>query len=908
MQHRRALMQPEVEYVLLAEFDIDEGSTLKHQYPAPTGTDEHLLAEHMLPDGAHDRPEDWTVFYLGQVPALVPDPSLLAKARADIKGKGRAADEGPPEREDAREAPPRDDKGLLYVMSLVRTKKDASVRRGALVKSLAIATRNPYIQIYKPLLLLALEDYFRNPSITVLANLYDSLNAVDTTGLPYLTHAERQILRTSDRKDLFEEKFPLPSGSGSGSGSGTGSRSGSTVNLHGRSSSTQSIATFSAVGSSSHDHGGGSAEGPVRPAPHRTASTASLSVSSSTAAGPATGSSRHTATFPTSSSLRGAQSTESLASIAEPFRTTTTMTTSGSSVGTSANLSREDLSLSTSPNLSRATTINSIDGDDRGGSYANRQQAVPGGQGGRIPRSPSLTFSQSSPTMVSREIGPGGRPKDTHLFETKVSYNGLSLPVKIPLSTSPTEIGDYSLIKLVQTFSGPGALVPGPQHPHLHTAGAQTPAVIVLLNAILTGQRVVFLGHGQPAGRVAELVLAACALASGGGSVLHGIEDRAFPYTNLSNLDNLQNIPGFIAGVCNPAFADRPSWWDVLCNIETGKVIVSKDLRPSPAPTSIHSILHRSSSRRVGDALANSNGGRDGVDELGILTGGLASSDKADSKADLTDVTFMQEILSAIQSHYGESVIRARFTDYIHRFIRIASRYEEEITSATTIGYPCAAYNSAAAGAGYGAQASLGAGVVFVDEATGVRELVANAARIEGWMKTPSYQLHQQSFRRSLQESPLPGVDLTHQLSRLRLTRQMSATEASLIFATLAEYTQTDEQVIALLAQLPSHQGGLLPLAFGFFHPSAEVRHWTLELFDNLSAHPTGSKFVASLNAFQRLAFARLSAERDMILDQHEEGDRERRQRDTTVTLESFANGVGGGGGAGAGPPVPVKG
>jgi hypothetical protein len=44
----------------------------------------------------------------------------------------------------------------------------------------------------------------------------------------------------------------------------------------------------------------------------------------------------------------------------------------------------------------------------------------------------------------------------------------------------------------------------------------------------------------------------------------------------------------------------------------------------------------------------------------------------------------------------------------------------------------------------------------------------------------------------------MPGVDLTHQISRLRLSRQMSTTEASLIFTTLAEYTQTDEQVIAV--------------------------------------------------------------------------------------------------------------
>ena len=32
--------RPQVSYILLAEFDIDEGSVLKHQYPCSTGTNE----------------------------------------------------------------------------------------------------------------------------------------------------------------------------------------------------------------------------------------------------------------------------------------------------------------------------------------------------------------------------------------------------------------------------------------------------------------------------------------------------------------------------------------------------------------------------------------------------------------------------------------------------------------------------------------------------------------------------------------------------------------------------------------------------------------------------------------------------------------------------------------------------
>lgn len=93
----------------------------------------------MLPDGAHDRADDWTIFFLNQVPGLTVDSSLLTLAISSVsnddldtpssgasargsgsrKGKGRASDSEP------QDGPPR----LLYVMSLVRTQMDASVRR-----------------------------------------------------------------------------------------------------------------------------------------------------------------------------------------------------------------------------------------------------------------------------------------------------------------------------------------------------------------------------------------------------------------------------------------------------------------------------------------------------------------------------------------------------------------------------------------------------------------------------------------------------------------------------------------------------------------------------------------------------------------------------------------------------------
>ncbi|GAA6027633.1 hypothetical protein JCM8097_007956 [Rhodosporidiobolus ruineniae] len=881
-QHGNQTHRPAVEYVLLAEFDIDQGSVLRHQFPASTGTDEHLLAEHMLPDGAHDRPEDWTVFYLNQVPGLTVDPTLLAKA--DVKGKGKAVEQDGAGETTTKPAG-KDEGGLLYVMSLVRTKKDATVRRGALVKALAVATRNPYIQIFKPILLLALEDYFNNPSISVLANLYHSLNAMDVAALPFLSLDERTVLRTSDRKDLFDEKFLAAAHEVSAS---TSASAGASVR---RTPSALSVA-HSVSGTTSES--GASALSPPPSAgqhlsdldPHHDENHAE--VLSSSAASP------HG--FDRSPSL------SSLASHARPPSSISPSTVNGSTDDLPS-ASSDGGHGAHSASRSRANTLSSLNDDQRStwsATYAPAMPALPAvaplggvsgaGRGGAVTPAGGATASQAV------------RPKDTHWYETKVVYNGLSIPVRIPLATFPNEIGDYSLIKLIQTFSSPSSLVPGPLHPHLHTSGPHTPALIVLFNALVTGQRVVFLGHGQPAGRVAELVLAACALVSGCGSVLHGIEERAFPYTNLANLDNLQNIDGYIAGVCNPAFADRPSWWDVLCNIETGKITVSKDLRSAPAPSAGSTLTGAGSGRGTigrgaGGEWAPGAGG--GVDEFGAMGGG-GGGGKEKGGGESQDNVFMEEILNAISAHYGESVIRARFTDYVSRFVRLASRYEEDTTYTTSIGFRSSAFSDGSRG-GYGAQPSLGAGITGADEGAVAREAAGSAARIERWMKTDSYKLYQQHFRQFLHDSPVQGFDLTHQLVRLRQSRQLSSVEAKLIFQTLAKNIRTDEQVVALLAQLPSHFGGLLPLAFGFFHPSSEVRHHTLELFDQLSAHPTGRKFVQTLNAFHRSAYSRLSAERQAALALEQEQHRQHRQsrdREATVTPATAMQG-------GLPPPVP---
>ncbi|SCV67839.1 BQ2448_5450 [Microbotryum intermedium] len=818
---------PPISHVFLAEFDIDQGSILKHQYPGQTSIDEHLLAEHMLPDGAHDRQEDWTVFYLNQIPPLtISDPSTASTSESDATSvtSGAAGAEVNGQKSE-----------LLYVMSLVRTKKDATVRRGALVKALAVASHHPYIQVFKPVLLLALEAYFIEPSSAYLVRLFHSINSMDMSDVPNLSFDERLVLRATERKDFFEEKWSRNSAAKRHHHSANSSTDRSSIHDHQR----DSKAPYH------HQHGSivhSPSTGSLVSAEVLDGSDPPQSISSSSISSLASG----TRTHPTSSAEHSFSSSIPSAEGSHYAR-------------------------------SRDNTLASSEGDFkapflRGLGYLNGGGAS----------STAINYSYSTQGDGSRSVTPSASAslavakvsRDTHWFDSKITFNSLTIPIRIPVSTFPEEIGDYSLIKLIQAFSSPTSLAPGPLHPHLHTSGSATPPIIVLFNALITNKRVVFLGHGHAANLVANLVLAACALASGCGAVLGGFVERAFPYTNLTNLDNLENVPGFIAGVCNPAFADRPSWWDVLCNYETGKIIVSKEIIPA-TPMRTHTVGRTATASLLGMAISPDIAGTYGDDGESVGGGrtpslasaslgsgvsaasGAAAGSASVGRVQSYDHEFMDEILTSIASHHGEAAIRARFTDYVQRFVRVASRYEEDVMGSTSIGYPCSPFIP-------GPVPVLGSGVFFPDETMTTREMSINAGRVEGWSSTDGYILFKQSFALDC-ERPMRQIDLSHQLARLRYSRRMPSTEVAAIMRNLFEFCRNSEDaVIALLARLPAHMGGLLPLAFGLFHPSTTVRSYTLSLFDQINANPTGRKFILSLNAFHRSAYHRLCKEKEV--------------------------------------------
>ena len=569
---------------------------------------------------------------------------------------------------------------------------------------MAICTRHSFLHIYKPLLLLALEEYFRAPVLETLASLYNALNSMDLSLLPKLSPLETFVLQASDAKDMFIEKF------------------------------------------------------------------------------------------------------------------------------------NQIIKQRKSQDIER----NSL---------------------------PS-TLSASSAETKHKIYAP---PRDTHEFVSKVNYNGIPVPIKVPTALSPETVGDFSLVKLIQTFSTPHSTQPQPfaLHPHLTTSGAYTHPIIVLVNALLTQKRIIFLGHNRPSSEVAEAVLGACALASGG--LLRGFVRHAFPYTDLTKVDDLLKVPGFIAGVTNPAFSYKPEWWDLLCDLPTGRMKISN--RIEGAPTTEGLLFFQSH----GIPVSGVNGAQTSNDSKGAIdpTG---------------DSQFMESLLQSIANRHGENAIRAKWRSWILKFSRIASAFEETVYGASAL-----YIGSHETDAGtYGVS---GHGFVWPDENSRMKELAANVHRVEGWRSTRSYYSYVQDLARRWDKRAVRGIDLHHQHDRLRCLRLSHDQSAAiyLAFARAVEEAGSPDSsssdlasavsqsltaneifpnrrpsqqlqydtILQLLCVIPESNSGLFYLSLGLFHPRLDVRISVVRLLERIMEHPAGRHFWASLGRFAKLAFFRVKREEE---------------------------------------------
>ena len=122
---------------------------MEHQYPGAISGDENMLAELMLPDQAHVRSEDWTIFFLhkdtSEEEAIREErrfekqqmreerrrrkiqangPAAGEDSATEVDGYEDETDEEDEEEGEGSEGPP-----LIYVLNLVNTKQDNTVKR-----------------------------------------------------------------------------------------------------------------------------------------------------------------------------------------------------------------------------------------------------------------------------------------------------------------------------------------------------------------------------------------------------------------------------------------------------------------------------------------------------------------------------------------------------------------------------------------------------------------------------------------------------------------------------------------------------------------------------------------------------------------------------------------------------------
>ena len=251
---------------------------------------------------------------------------------------------------------------------------------------------------------MALDDYFLNPSKDCLSRLFDAVNSMDISGAPILTRHEKLVMRCSERKDVFAEKFRPPESAPSTATAAT--QPAPSKFRHSRNGSIESKLSFE--------------EGILARTREPKDKDDNASFIIDGGAPPST-----------SSHSSGGQPQPQVGTPSQ-----------GSILGQS---SPSDSSFSLGGS---AVWV----GEDGGGDHTmNGKEKEPM----RIPPSISRNrkSADASSTSSSNAHGSGTIPhltvgdalngiKDTHFFPTSIAYKGHQLPIKMPLSTFPEEVGD----------------------------------------------------------------------------------------------------------------------------------------------------------------------------------------------------------------------------------------------------------------------------------------------------------------------------------------------------------------------------------------------------------------------------------------------------------------------------------
>ena len=252
---------------------------------------------------------------------------------------------------------------------------------------------------------MALDDYFSDPSQDCLARLFDAVNAMDLSGAPTFTRQEKLVMRSSERADIFAERFsqqstiapPAPSTK--------------VIAHHKPTNSTDSYSSFEeGLLLRNKEKDKLTDEGRLRRIDQRERAESDSQI----AASPPSTQSPSDSSFSLGGSVVWVGEEGEAAKDRDELGNASSTVSAGSytSNGSSKNRKSIDASSSSSHALGKEQTYRPI--------------------------ASQLNFAEP-------QLRPG-IVKDTRIYHTTVAYRDHQLPIKMPLSTFPEEVGDVSAI------------------------------------------------------------------------------------------------------------------------------------------------------------------------------------------------------------------------------------------------------------------------------------------------------------------------------------------------------------------------------------------------------------------------------------------------------------------------------
>ena len=97
---------------------------------------------------------------------------------------------------------------------------------------------------------------------------------------------------------------------------------------------------------------------------------------------------------------------------------------------------------------------------------------------------------------------------------------------------------------------------------------------MTIYDGILNDQKIIFVGGPTTScSKLSRLIFSTLSMV---GPLSFGFIKRLHPYKNLYDLEFLKSN-NCIYAVTNPIFKSKKNDWDILCEVETGKVAISAD-------------------------------------------------------------------------------------------------------------------------------------------------------------------------------------------------------------------------------------------------------------------------------------------------------------------------------------------